>query len=161
MSSSQARIRPTLPAESAEVARIMRTAFAEQRGHIRPESAALNETAESVARLIAEGRVFVAVCDGRLAGCVNAAPGEGHVYLGRLSVLPEYRRRGIADRLVGAVEEYARETGLGSVLLKVRVALPENQAYFRARGYREIGREAHPGFDSPTSIRMQKPVSAR
>jgi len=161
MSSSEIRIRPALPAESAEVARIMRTAFAEHRGRIQPESAALNETAGSVARLISEGRVFVAVCDGRLAGCVNAAPGEGHVYLGRLSVLPEYRRRGIADRLVRAVEDDARDTGLGSVLLKVRVALAENQAYFRARGYREIGREAHPGFDRPTSILMQKTVGAR
>lgn len=161
MSHSELRIRPALPAESAEVARIMRTAFADHRGRIRPESAALKETAQSVARLIAEGRVFVADCEGRLAGCVSAAPEGEHVYLGRLSVLPEFRRRGIANRLLEAAEDYARETGLGAVLLKVRVALPENQAFFRARGYREIGREAHPGFDHPTSIRMEKRLSAR
>ena len=161
MSCQELRIRPALPAESAEVARIMRTAFSDLRGRIRPESAALKETAVSVAGLIQRGRVYVADWRGRLVGCVNAARELDHVYLGRLSVLPEYRRRGIADRLVKAVEDYARESGVGTVLLRVRIALPENQAFFRARGYRETGREAHPGFDHPTSIRMQKAVGAR
>jgi len=158
MRNAELHIRPASTGESAEVARIMRTAFADHRGRIRPESSALAETAESAARLIAEGGVFVAELGGRLVGCVRAHPEGEHVYLGRLSVMPEFRRQGVADRLIEAVERYARELGVGAVLLKVRIALPENQAFFLARGFREIRREAHPGFAEPTSIVMRKPL---
>lgn len=154
-------IRPALPAESAEVAAIMRSAFAEHRGRIRPESSALKETAESVAKFLRTARIFVAETEGRLVGSVQAKAEDDGVYLGRLSVLPDYRRRGVADRLLAAVESYARETGAGAVLLKVRVELPQNQRIFLSRGFQEIGREAHAGFDHPTSIRMRKPVGAR
>ena len=40
--------------------------------------------------------------------------------------------------------------------LGVRIALTENQRLFRSLGYREISREAHPGFTHPTSINMRK-----
>ena len=153
--------RPAVPAESGAVAEIMRMAFAEYRGRIRPESSALRETAESVTQLLRVGRVFVAEIDGRLAGCVEARSEGDTVYLGRLAVLPDYRRRGVADRLIETVEAYARETGAGSVVLKVRIALRQNQRIFLSRGFREVGRETHAGFEHPTSIRMQKPVGAR
>jgi hypothetical protein len=43
----------------------------------------------------------------------------------------------------------------------VRVELQQNQSIFLSRGFQEIGREAHAGFDYPTSIRMRKTVGAR
>ncbi len=35
-------------------------------------------------------------------------------------------------------------------------SLTDNQRLFQSLGYREISREAHPGFDYPTSINMRK-----
>ena len=40
----------------------------------------------------------------------------------------------------------------------MRIALEANQRLFNSLGYREISREAHPGFDHPTSINMRKPL---
>jgi len=54
------------------------------------------------------------------------------------------------------VEIDARRRGLSGVRLGVRVVLTNNQRLFRSLGYREISREAHPGFDYPTSINMRK-----
>jgi ribosomal protein S18 acetylase RimI-like enzyme len=153
--------RPALPAESGVVAEIMRAAFAEHRGRIRPDSSALEETAESVAEFLRAHRIFVAEIEGRLVGSVQAKVEDDGVYLGRLSVLPDHRRIGVADRLLAAVESYAREIGAGAVFLKVRVELPQNQHIFLSRGFQEVGREAHAGFDHPTSIRMRKAVGAR
>jgi hypothetical protein len=38
----------------------------------------------------------------------------------------------------------------------VRIVLTENQRLFTSLGYVEISREAHEGFDHPTSINMRK-----
>jgi ribosomal protein S18 acetylase RimI-like enzyme len=83
---------------------------------------------------------------------------EEDLYFGRLSVLPAARGQGIARRLVEAVEDEARRRELSGVQLGVRIVLTENQRLFTSLGYIEIGREAHEGFDHPTSINMRKPL---
>lgn len=100
--------------------------------------------------------VIVAEADDRLVGCVLATRHGDDLYLGRFAVHPDFRRHGIADRLLAEAERHARATGATALTLGVRVALPDNFRYFAARGFREIGREAHPGFDHPTSICMAK-----
>jgi hypothetical protein len=40
--------------------------------------------------------------------------------------------------------------------LQTRVELEENHAAFRAMGFAEAGRTAHPGYDRPTSITFRK-----
>ncbi len=82
------------------------------------------------------------------------------LYLGRFAVHPDFRQHGIASRLLAEAERRARETGAAALALGVRIALPDNFRYFAARGFREVGREAHPGFDHPTSIRMESGCSA-
>ena len=49
-----------------------------------------------------------------------------------------------------------RRRELAGVCLGVRIVLTENQRLFTALGYVEYSREAHPGFDYPTSINMRK-----
>ena len=71
-------------------------------------------------------------------------------------MLPTARGQGIAKRLVEAVEDEARRRELAGVQLGVRVVLTENQRLFTALGYVEFSRDAHEGFDYPTSINMRK-----
>jgi GNAT superfamily N-acetyltransferase len=89
-------------------------------------------------------------------GCLLATRRGGDLYLGRFAVHPDFRRHGVASRLLAEAERRARETGAAALALGVRIALPGNFRYFAARGFREVGREAHPGFDHPTSIKMAK-----
>jgi GNAT superfamily N-acetyltransferase len=86
-------------------------------------------------------------------------PFEGDLYFGRLAVIPSARGRGIARRLVEAVEAEAARRGLAGVRLGVRIVLSENHRFFTALGYVETSREAHLGFAHPTSITMRKSVS--
>ena len=81
---------------------------------------------------------------------------DDDLYFGRLSVVPEARGQGIARRLIEAVEDEARRRELAGIRLGVRIVLTENQALFTSLGYVEISREAHEGFDHPTSINMRK-----
>jgi ribosomal protein S18 acetylase RimI-like enzyme len=146
------------PAECAAIAELIRAAFEEYRGKLQPESGALGETAASISVAFEDHRVIVAEAGGSLVGCVLAAHQGESLYLGRLAVRPECRGHGIASRLLAEAERYARATGVAALTLGVRIALPENFRYFTRQGFHETGREAHPGFDHPTSINMAKPL---
>jgi len=143
-------------AESAAIAELIREAFEEYRGKLRPESGALAETAETIAVAFTDHTVMVAEADGRLVGCVLATPDGRNLYLGRLAVHPDFRRHGVGGLLLAEAERHARAIGAAALTLGVRIALPENFRYFAHHGFREVEREAHPGFDHPTSINMAK-----
>lgn len=77
---------------------------------------------------------------GELAGFVLATFGEEHVHLALLGVAEEWRRRGIARRLVRWVEESAQVAGLFEVRLEVRAINRGARRFYAALGYVECGR---------------------
>jgi ribosomal protein S18 acetylase RimI-like enzyme len=144
-------------ADSAAIATTIAAAFEQYRGKLVPESGAFAETADNIAAQLQDGAgALVAERNGRMLACVMTEMQDGDLYFGRLAVLPEARGLGLARRLIAAVEAEARRRGLPGVRLGVRVVLTENQRLFAALGYLETSREAHPGFDYPTSINMRK-----
>jgi ribosomal protein S18 acetylase RimI-like enzyme len=150
-------LRAASVADAGRLARTIAAAFEQYRGRLVPESGAFRETAEAIAAELESGAgAIIAERDGEVLGCVMIQEMEGDLYFGRLSVLPAARGSGLARSLIAAVEAEARRRGLSGVRLGVRVVLTENQRLFGAMGYREFSREAHPGFDYPTSINMRK-----
>lgn len=150
-------LRPATPDDSPALAATIAAAFEQYRGELVPESGAFAETADGIAGELATGAgAIVAERNGTIVGCVMIRLLEGDLYLGRLAVLPAARGLGLAGRLIEVAEAEARRRRLPGVRLGVRVALPANQKLFNSLGYREISREAHPGFDRPTSINMRK-----
>jgi predicted N-acetyltransferase YhbS len=145
--------------DAAAVAAVIAASFAQYRGKLVPESGAFRETAEGIAAELGKGAsAIVAERNGEMLGCVLMEEMESDLYFGRLSVLPSARGLGLARQLIDAVEAEARRRGLAGVRLGVRIVLTDNQRLFHALGYRETSREAHPGFDHPTSINMRKPL---
>jgi hypothetical protein len=59
---------------------------------------------------------------------------------------------------VAEADAMARALGRPLLELQTRVELTENHAIFAALGFREVGRTAHPGYDRPTSVTMERPV---
>ncbi len=145
--------------DAAAIARVIAASFEQYRGKLNPESGAFRETANGIAAELNKCTgAIVAERNGEMLGCVLVEELEGDLYFGRLSVVPSARGQGLAKRLIDAVEAEARRRGLPGVRLGVRVVLTDNQRLFQALGYRETSREAHPGFDHPTSINMRKPL---
>lgn len=143
--------------DAPAIAATIAASFEQYRGRLVPESGAFGETAAGIATELDKGAgAIVAERNGEMLGCVLMEEMEGDLYFGRLAVLPSARGLGIARRLIEAVEAEARRRGLAGVRLGVRVVLTDNQRLFNSLGYREISREAHPGFDHPTSINMRK-----
>lgn len=150
-------LRTAVAGDAASLAATIAAAFEQYRGRLVPESGAFRDTADAISRELAAGAgAIIAEQDGEALGCVMFKPVEGDLYFGRLAVIPSARGRSIARRLVQAVEAEAARRGLAGVRLGVRIVLTENQRLFTALGYVETSREAHAGFDHPTSITMRK-----
>lgn len=95
------------------------------------------------------GRLFLAECDGRLAGCIALralkSDATGHTCeLKRLWVRPGFRGRGIGRRLTEAALAAARETGYRDMKLDTLPAMmAEAGAMYRSLGFVECAPYYH------------------
>jgi GNAT superfamily N-acetyltransferase len=151
-------VRPADAAEAARIAHVIRSAFEEYRGVLEPPSGALAVDAAAVRDLMGLGCILVCERDGRIAACVFHRMHADHMYLGRLSVLPAFRGRGLGARLVAEVEALAAAAGRDRVRLGVRLALPRNREFFERLGYHQVGLDSHAGMTVPTFAWLEKPV---
>jgi GNAT superfamily N-acetyltransferase len=86
-----------------------------------------------------DGACLLASLDGRPVACVmlkTAAPGLGEVK--RLWVDPGVRGQGLARRMMAAIEDRARTTGMTALRLDTNEHLPEAIALYRASGWAEV-----------------------
>jgi predicted N-acetyltransferase YhbS len=137
---------------------IVQQSFEEYQGILDPPSGAHRETVDTVRGKIAEGGAFLALIGDEPAGCVVYEPEENALYLGRLAVLPAYRKHGVGRTLVKAVENRARELHQPKVTLGVRVQLPRNRAFFESLGYQVVHYNSHEGHSEPTFMTLEKPL---
>lgn len=92
-----------------------------------------------------ESVVFVCRIDGEPAGFAQLYPSFSSVSLARVYVLNDLfvhergRRRGVASRLLDALEAYARSMGAVRVTLNVARANTAAQALYEARGWKRDG----------------------
>jgi GNAT superfamily N-acetyltransferase len=85
------------------------------------------------------GSFLVMRMAGDPVGCGGLTPlGNGAAYLKRMWIAPSARGRGLARRLLGALEAKARSLGYGIVKLETNKALPEAQQLYRSSGYAEV-----------------------
>ncbi len=105
----------------------------------------------------ARSGAVIALVDGTAVGCArwavrsdDAAPGVGqrddgatplrtYLYVGRVSVLPAFRGRGVATALMAWCERLAVDRSLHEVRLGVRLGLVRNEALYRRLGYLPTG----------------------
>ena len=140
-------IRHVLPADLDEC-------FAVETSGFPPEEAATRETIRLRIDRFPEG-FLVAEADGKVVGILNSAATDqedlsdeelkqltGHDPRGKnlvvfaLAVLPDYRRQGIAGRLMSRFAEDARQQGRENILLMCKQHLI---AYYERMGFRHAG----------------------
>jgi ribosomal protein S18 acetylase RimI-like enzyme len=144
-------------ADAEAVATLIRVAFAAQPVMPDPPMSALRITADDIAAHLSRGGGGAVVeTDGALAGSALWEAKDGGLYISRVAVAPECRRRGIAQTLMHAAEAVAVAQGLPHLHLSTRLALQNNRRLFAACGFVEAAQTAHPGYHHPTSVAMIK-----
>lgn len=142
-----------------ELLRLLQDAFADVEGRIDPPSSVLRLTPTSIAKKSQDEALFLATDKGELVGCVFAREQSDSLYVSKLAVRQDRRRSGIARRLMGAVEECARDLGRPILELNTRIELAENQLAFAAMGYIKTAEHAHEGYARPTFVTMRKQLT--
>ena len=150
---------PLRVSDAADVVAVIRAAFADQGAITDPPSGALRETTETIAAKLAAGGGAGLHSEGVWIGVVLWTPEDDALYLGRLAVLPAWRGRGLAGRLLEAAEAETRRRGFASLRLQVRLELPRNRLLFARRGFVQTGVRSHPGHPEPTIAVMEKAMA--
>lgn len=71
-----------------------------------------------------------------VASCMTGYDGH-RGWINYLAVAPEYRRRGLARKMMGEAERLLRGAGCAKVNLQVRIDNQEVMAFYRSIGYSE------------------------
>ena len=88
-----------------------------------------------------EGQFWVVLSDSRVVGMFGLEPsGPGAMELRRMYVDPDFRRRGIAQEMMRAAEDYCLNTGQHRLDLSTSEIQFEALAFYRQAGY-ELVRE--------------------
>src|SRR3954454_13684027 len=137
------RIALAAPSDAPLVHRLMQEAFEEYRGVLEPPSSTHEETVEDVRRALMTGGAVLAWEGEEAVGSARFQPRPDYLYVGRVSVLPVWRGRGIAVAIIGFIEGRARTLGQPETRVEVRLSLPSNVALYRRLGYRTISEQPH------------------
>src|SRR5262245_60211240 len=140
----------------AKLLRLLQESFAFMDERIDPPSSVHRLTPASLAAKSREESLFLATDQDELVGCVFASWRGDALYLSKLAVRQDRQQRGIGRRLVNAVEQHARDSGVPYLELETRIELTENHATFAAMGFIKTAEHAHEGYDHPTFITMRK-----
>jgi N-acetylglutamate synthase-like GNAT family acetyltransferase len=136
-------VRQARDADVADVQRLVDVAFTPYIPRIGERPRPMDN---DYARLVSEGRCWVAVAAGRIVGMAQLAVAADHVEVETLAVAPGARGTGIGSRLLDLAEEQARANSLPEVRLCTNQAMTENLAYYPRRGFRETHRDTQHGF---------------
>ncbi len=158
--SKEITLRPATVEDAPIILAITRAAFQEFQGRLDPPSGALHETLESLAQSAfqPDHGATLAFVEGQPAGALrwSIQPPRAFLYVGRVAVLPAYRRQGIASTLMRWADAHARALGLPAVQFGVRLQAIQNIRFYEHLGYRIIEYAQHTGYDHPTFVWMRK-----
>ena len=134
-------VAPAGPADAVTVVGVVHAAFG-ARPALDPAAAALDETEESVARMLGVHGGLLATRDGVAVGAMLLEPEGPLLRMRRVSVHPDAQGAGVAGALVGAAERLAAAEGYEGLVLVAREELPATVAFWEHLGYTVTVRES-------------------
>ena len=90
------------------------------------------------ARRLYIGAIDGDLASGRIVGYGGIAVNGESADIHNIAVVEEFRRQGIARRLIARLERWAKDQGASEILLEMRVGNTEARPLYQSLGYREV-----------------------
>ncbi len=139
MSAKDLVIKVAGPEEASTIHHVIMDAYAEYKTRQIPSSA-LDETQHSISKELSSGHESAAICwfDKKPIGVVKFHTDNG-LYFSRLSVISEFRRKGVATEIINWLERYAKSLGESIIWCKVRKDETQNVRLYSKLGFSVVG----------------------
>lgn len=150
------RLERTAPSDAPQVWAIQRAAFQEYLGVQNPPPSVWRADVAEVERWLRDGGGVLAWLGDTLVGSVVWSYRDPVFYVQHVAVHPDYRRRGLASRMMGWIESEAQRSGYSQIALRFRSVLKGNQALYESLGFALADTAPHPLGGPETLTRMEK-----
>ncbi len=146
---SEIVVTPAQPDDAGELLVLQRAAYlSEARAHGTFDIPPLTESVAELSQSLTTGTVLLARRAGRLIGSVRGEPRtDGEWYVGRLMVAPDLQNQGVGRLLMDRIESLA-PAGTRFFGLFTGALSGKSLSFYRKRGYLEVKRVAHPGYEA-------------
>ncbi|MEH6495628.1 MAG: GNAT family N-acetyltransferase [Pseudomonas marincola] len=134
---------------------LIQTSFKDMETRIDPPSSMHRLSEKSLREKANTETLFYVMSHGELVGCAFACIQEQVLYVGKVSILPDFQARGIGGLLMEACKNFAKQSAISELEIQTRIELTENHVFFGKLGFKQVGTTAHSGYDRPTSITMR------
>jgi len=140
---AEIEIRPAGQADAGAIVKCLAAAFEPYRAEY--SSAAFTDTVlddETVHFRLLQMHVLVATASGNVVGTVSGVCHGGEGHLRGMAVLPEWRRLGVAGKLLAAIESYLSARGCKRITLDTTLPLQAAMKFYEKNGYRRSAKIA-------------------
>jgi len=156
MSFSATVLERATTSDAARVWQLQRAAFAEYLGVQNPPPGVWRADVAEVEQSLRDGGGVLAWLGETLVGSVVWSYRDAVFYVQHVSVHPDYRRRGLATRMMTWVQQEAQRSGYAQLALRIRSTLTGNQALYESLGFKVTETVPHPRGGPETLTRMEK-----
>jgi N-acetylglutamate synthase-like GNAT family acetyltransferase len=122
--------------DALAISQVIAEAFGRMREHYTPEAfEVVASTPDETLSRFDEGPQWVATLDGRIVGTVSVTVEDGDLYVRSMAVAPQVQGRGVAHKLLEAIDEYAAGTQLDRIFLYTTYFTPGAKELYEKHGY--------------------------
>lgn len=154
-------VREAIPDESEIISSLIFEAFAPFRAeYIDGAFEYTTPAAEIIRERFAEGPIWLAIDDGDAVGTVSGLPEEGRFYIRSMAVKPGAQGRGVGQKLLSALEEYARSEGFAKLFLYTTYVLPGARPLYEKNGFYVLRETAPEEWYDMGGFEMEKVINS-
>jgi len=125
--------------DAAAVSLVICEAFGAFREHYTAEAYAIvASTPDEIRSRFDEGPQWVAELDGKVVGTVSVTVENDDLYVRSMAVAPNAQGRGVAHKLLNAIDEYAIESKFERVFLYTTYFTPGAKELYEKHGFRWV-----------------------
>jgi GNAT superfamily N-acetyltransferase len=133
---SQLEVRVAVPGDEGLIASMILEAFLPFKDEYTPGAFEYTAaTADCIAERFVEGPMWIVYDGGEAVGTVSGLPEPDRFYIRSMAVRPTAQKRGVGQRLLDALETYARGRGFERLYLYTTFVLPGAKRLYEKNGF--------------------------